>query len=179
MKFADGGYRPGYNVQFATDTQSGILVGVEVTNVGNDQEQLVPMLEQLQRRYNRTPAEALVDGGFTSLKTIDEATHAECIVYGPLRGEDQQKRAGKDPYAKKKGDSEAVAAWRARMATAGAAAIYKLRCQIAEWVNALARNRGLWQMPVRGQRRCRAVAVLYAIAHNVIQALNLSPRTAS
>ena len=36
MKFPDGGYRPGYNVQFATDTQSGVIVGVETTNAGND-----------------------------------------------------------------------------------------------------------------------------------------------
>ncbi len=24
MKFPDGGYRPGYNVQFATDTETGV-----------------------------------------------------------------------------------------------------------------------------------------------------------
>ena len=53
MKFADGGYRPGYNVQFATDTESGVIVGVEVTNAGNDSEQLPPMLDQLNDRYDR------------------------------------------------------------------------------------------------------------------------------
>jgi len=42
MKFADGGTRPGYNVQYATDTATGVIVGVEVTNVGNDQGQLPP-----------------------------------------------------------------------------------------------------------------------------------------
>ena len=34
MKFPDGGYRPGYNFQFATDTASGVIAGVEVTNAG-------------------------------------------------------------------------------------------------------------------------------------------------
>ena len=34
MKFPDGGFRPGYNVQFATDTESGVIMGVEVTNAG-------------------------------------------------------------------------------------------------------------------------------------------------
>ena len=48
MKFADGGYRPGYNVQFSTDTESGVIVGVEVTNAGTDNEQLTPMLSQLK-----------------------------------------------------------------------------------------------------------------------------------
>jgi hypothetical protein len=59
------------------------------------------------------------------------------------------------------------------MATAAAKQIYKLRAQTAEWVNALCRNRGLWQMPVRGQPKCRIVALLYAITHNIMQAANL------
>jgi len=176
MKFSDGGYRPGYNVQFSTDTHSQIIMGVEVTNVGNDQEQLVPMLDQLQKRYGRTPAEALVDGGFTALKAIEQATQAGCVVYGSIKGEDKQRRAGKDPYAKKKRDSPAITAWRARMATPTGQAISRLRGQTAEWVNAMARNRGLRQMPLRGQARCRAVALLYAIAHNLMQMFNLKPQ---
>ncbi len=56
MKFADGGYRPGYNVQFATDTESGVIMGVEVTNAGSDGEELPPMLDQLKEAL-RTNAE--------------------------------------------------------------------------------------------------------------------------
>ena len=59
------------------------------------------------------------------------------------------------------------------MGTDTAKAIYRLRSQTAEWVNALARNRGFHQMPVRGLARCRAVVVLYAITHNLMQALKL------
>lgn len=173
MQFSDGGYRPGYNVQFSTDTQTGVTVGVDVTNSGSDQEQLPPMLDQLQERYDQTPSEAVVDGGFASLETIDAAAQAGCTVYAPLKDEEKQQQAGQNPYAKKKGDSEAVAAWRARMGREAAKAIYKLRCQTAEWVNAMARNRGLWFMPVRGRSQCRTVAVLYAITHNLMQAMKL------
>jgi transposase len=173
MQFPDGGYRPGYNVQFSTDTQTGIVVGVNVTNVGSDQDQLPPMLEQLQDRYAQTPREALVDGGFASLHAIDEASQAGCTVYAPLKDADKQLGAGQDPYTAKKGDSEAVAAWRARMGTAAAKAIYRLRCQTAEWVNATARNRGFWRMPVRSQARCRTIGVLYAITHNLVRAVKL------
>ena len=168
MKFADGGYRPGYNVQFATDTSSGVIVGVGVTNAGTDNEQLTPMLEQLKERYGRYPKEATVDGGFATLESIEEATARDCTVYAPLKDEKKQLDAGKDPYARKKGDSKAVAEWRARMGTAAAKAIYGLRCQTAEWVNAQCRNRGLQQMPVRGQGKCQIIGLLYAIAHNLI-----------
>jgi transposase len=167
MKFADGGHWPGYNVQFATDTGSGLIVGVEVTNAGTDYEQLKPMLDQLNDRYDRVPVEALVDGGFTTLDAIDQASKAGCKVYGPLKDEEKQLAAGKDPYARKEGDSDAVADWRARMGTDAAKVIYRLRCQTAEWVNAQCRNRGFRHMPVRGRPRCRIVGLLYAIAHNL------------
>jgi transposase len=173
MQFSDGGYRPGYNVQFSTTTDTGVMVGVEVVNAGTDQEQLPPMLDQIEQRYHQIPDEALVDGGFASRESIEAASQAGCTVYAPLKEEEKQLEAGKDPYAKKKRDSPAVASWRARMGTVAAKAIYRLRCQTAEWVNAMARNRGMWRMPVRGQRKCRTVAVMYAITHNLIQALKL------
>src|SRR5271154_4984929 len=59
MRFPDGGYQPGYNVQFSTDTETGVIVGMDVANAGSDQEQLPPMLDQLQERYDRLPDEAL------------------------------------------------------------------------------------------------------------------------
>jgi transposase len=168
MKFADGGYRPGYNVQFATDTETGVIVGVEVTNAGTDNEQLAPMLQQLDDRYDRVPPEALVDGGFTTLDAIDQATARKCTVYAPLKDAEKQRAAGKDPHARKEGDSDAVADWRTRMGTDAAKLIYRLRGQTAELVNAHCRNRRLWHMPVRGRPRCRIVGLLYAIAHNLV-----------
>ena len=95
MKFPDGGCRPGYNVQFATDTESGVIVGVEVTNAGNDGEELPPMLDQLEERYERVPDEALVDGGFATKETIDQATARGCTVYAPIKDEEKQKSGGK------------------------------------------------------------------------------------
>jgi transposase len=161
MTMADGGTRPAYNVQFTTDTATGVIVGVEVNNAGTDGSQLPPMLDQLEERYEQVPDEALVDGGFATLETIEQADTHGCTVYAPLK-------QGKDPYARKPGDSDAVANWRSRMGTEAAKLIDRLRAQTAEWVNAQCRNRGLCQMPVRGQLRCRIIALLYAIAHNLV-----------
>ena len=58
---------PGLQLQFSTATDTGIIVGVDVTDAGTDQDQLPPMLEQLKERYSRVPEESLVDGGFASL----------------------------------------------------------------------------------------------------------------
>ena len=179
MKFANGGYAPGYNTQFMTDTHSGIIVGVEVTSAGSDGQELPPMLDQVQERYEQNPTLALVDGGFASKEAItDAAENHGCTVYAPLKDVEKQLAKGTDPHARKKGDTPAVAAWRERMGTVAAKALYKLRAQTAEWVNAQCRNHGLWQMPLRGQPKCRIVALLHAITHNLMQAVNLRAKAA-
>src|SRR5438105_7934044 len=168
MKFADGGYRPGYNVQFWTATGSGVIVGVEVITAGTDGGQLTPMADQVRGRYGSPPVEVLADGGFTALDDIDRlaAAHGARVV-APVKDVATKAAAGKDPYARQPKDTDATAAWRAGMGTAAAQAAYRRRAPTAEWVNALCRNRGLRAFPVRGLDRCQAVAVLYALAHNL------------
>jgi transposase len=169
MKVANGGYEPGYNVQFATDVESLIIVGVEVTNAGADSEELAPMLDQQQQRYGKNAQEMLVDGGFVSRDAITDAeANHHCLIYAPVKDEEKQRQAGKDPFAPRRSDSPQVAAWRRRMGEAESQLLYRLRAQTAEWVNARCRNWGLRQMPVRGQPKCRIVALLYAITHNLM-----------
>jgi transposase len=179
MKFSDGGCRPGFNVQFATDTATGIVVGVDVTNAGTDSEEMPPMLDQLEKRYSRVPDEMLVDGGFASLDAIDATEARGCTVYAPVKDAEKQKEDGKDPYARKAKDTDHTAAWRQRMSEEASQTIYKLRAQTAEWVNAMCRNRGFWRMPVRGRKKCRIVATLYAIAHNLVHQGNVRAEAAA
>ncbi len=46
MKFSDGGCRREFNVRFATDTATGFVVGVDVTNAATDSEEMPLMLDQ-------------------------------------------------------------------------------------------------------------------------------------
>lgn len=176
MKMPDGGTRPAYNVQLATDVDSGIIVGVGITNSGGDGGQMAPMLDQIAKDYGRTPAEMLVDGGFTTLSDIDHAHAQQTTVLGPVKDEEKKRAKGIDPFAPRPRDSEAVAAWRQRMGTAEAQAIYKLRAQTAEWANAGMRNRGLQQFRVRGLRNVLAATLCYALAHNLLHAHALQAR---
>ena len=167
MKMPDGGYRPAYNMQFATTTKGGVIVGVAVTNEGTDGGQMPPMLEQIEERFGVKPREMLVDGGFVTVDAIDEAERNGTAVYAPPKEEKKQREAGQDPYARKKSDTDATAQWRARMGTAEAKTIYKERASTAEWVNAQVRNRGLYFVRVRGKEKALAVALWHALAHNI------------
>ena len=177
MKMPDGGFRPAFNVEFATDTTSGIVVGVDVINVGSDSGQLVPMVEQIVARYEQTPQRVLADGDFAKLDDIQtlSAEH-EIEVYAPVKNAAQEQAKGNNPYQAKPKDAPGVAAWRERMGTAAAKTIYKRRAATAEWVNARVRNWGLRQLVVRGLEKARAVALLYALAHNLRQTLLLRSR---
>lgn len=172
MKMADGGFRPAYNVQFSTATDSQVIVGVEVTTAGSDMGELAPMTEQIHERFGVYPEEVLVDGGFAKHEDIEAVSVPDkgCVVYAPVP---KPKDPKQDRYAPHAGDSAAVAGWRARMATGVAQEIYKERAATAECVNAQARNRGLVRLLVRGVRKVKAIALWYAVAHNVMRALRL------
>jgi transposase len=164
MKMADGGYRPAYNVHFAADTTSLVIVGVEVLTTGSDQGQLMPMAGQIHERHGRYPAEYLADGGFGQHADIEAVTANGATVYAPVPA---PKDARRDRHRPLPTDSPVIAAWRERMGTEAAKEIYKDRAATAECVNAQARNRGLVRLLVRGVEKVQAVARWFAVAHNV------------
>jgi len=175
MKMANGGYNPAYNVQFSTDTQTQVIVGVDVINQGTDAGQLEPMVEQIEERTGVRPPEILADGGFSTKDDIQALNDPSqgYKVYAPAKEEDKQRQKGKDPFAPRPGESPEMTDWRTRMGTEEAKAIYKQRASTAECVNALARQRGLQQFPVRGLEKVRAVTILYAVAHNLCRWVTL------
>ncbi len=172
MKMPDGGFRPAHNVQFATDTKSQVITGVDVGNTGSDKGQLAPMVEQHKQRYGRAPDEMLADGDFAKIDDIEKLSSPQTgtVVYSPVP---KPRKQGRDPHAARPGDSEVVIEWRRRMATAEAKEIYKERASTAECVNAIARNRGLRQFLVRGLEKVRAIALWFALAHNLMRAVVL------
>lgn len=180
MKMADGGFRPAYNVQFAADCASQVVVGVEVSTAGSDMGQLAPMVEQVHQRLGRAPEQWLVDGGFPAHEQID-AVAGKTELYAPVpkprKGkDDDEPPAPGSEFEPKDDDSPAVAQWRQRMNSDVAREIYKDRAATAECVNAQARNRGLQRLPMRGLLKARSVALMHALAHNLMRTIRLAPQ---
>jgi transposase len=171
MKMSDGGFRPAYNVQFATDHESDVMVGVAVTNTGNDQQQLTPMLAQVARRVG-SPAVLLVDGGYVSHPAIETATAQGITILAPV----PRRRGTAEPVPIQADDSAAVAAWRTRMQTDEAKAEYRWRGAIAERINADVRtHRTLNRILVRGLVKVHTWALWVALAHNMMRAHEIVP----
>ena len=156
MKMADGGFRPAYNVQFATDHDSDVIVGVAVTNA-SDQHELVPMLTQVgsARRPARHAAGRWRLRGALPRSTKRRPAAVTFIAPVPRR------RGTAEPVPVQPTDSPAVAAWRARMQTDEAKQQYRYRGAIAERVNADARtHRTLNHILVRGLIKVHSLCAL-------------------
>ncbi len=173
MKMGDGGYRPAYNVQFATDGELRMIVGVDVSNSGSDRGQMSSMHEKLGQRYGKLPGQYPVDCGFATKEDITTVEQRGTKVIAPVHGEEGMRERGKDPYARQRGDTDEVFAFRQRMATEEAKEVYKQRPSIAEFPNAECRNRGLHQFRVRGLEKVRAVTLWHAITFNFMRMINL------
>jgi hypothetical protein len=166
MRMPDGGNRPAYNVQLAVDTESRVIVGVDVTNAGSDAGLSGPMREQIEDRTKASVSEHLLDGGYVKLDDVDTAAENDVKIYMPLP---KPRKSGTDPHEPKKTDSQAVGEWRKRMGTPEAKAVYKLRGSTIETVNGeLKTERGLNQFRVRGRAKARCAALWSVLAYNFV-----------
>jgi transposase len=174
MKVANGGYDPAYNVQFATDADARIIVGVDVTNEGTDGGEMPAMHEKVQSDYGKTPEKILVDSAYAAAResvTTVEAAGTEVVSTVPRS--EQLEKHGKDPHARQKGDTDEYANFRERMAKEESKDLSKTRPSVAEFPNADCRNRNLRQFTVRGLEKVKAVALWHALAFNFMRMLNL------
>jgi transposase len=173
MKMPDGGFRPAYNLQLATDVDSQVVVGVGVVTQGSDSGEAVPVVEQIIQRRGRSPEAYLMDGGFATREDITAIERRGILVYAPTRPP-RTKTSGRTQADARPDDTPEVATWRRRMETAEAKVIYKERAATAECVNAHGRRHGLHQLLVRGTDKVLSVLLLAAIAHNLLRWITLT-----
>jgi transposase len=168
MKMPDGGFRPAFNVELATDVASGIIVGVDVVNAGSDAHQATPLEAQVFRRTGVHPEAHLMDGGFAQRDEITTLSERGIDVYALTRPP-RTATSGRTQEMARPDDSPAVVAWRARMDSDPAKAIYRLRAATAEWANAQVRQHGLPRLSVRGLPHVRTLVLLVVITHNLLR----------
>ncbi len=142
-----------------------------MTNRGTEGDEAPPMREQVVERTEQPTKEYLIDGGQATLRAVNKLSEAGSTVYAPTQAPRGTKRSQAEP---RPGDSAAVAAWRARMATEEAKAIYKERAATSECVNARTRQHGLYQFVVRGLTKVTYVALWLAITHDLLRWIALT-----
>lgn len=168
MKMPNGGFNPAVNMQFAVDTESRAIVGVEVSDRGTDNDLAEPMRLQVEQRTGRKVHEHLVDGGYSNKEQIERAAAAGTTTYIPPKPprNQQQRASGYEPMP---GESAVLTEWRARMGSEPGQTVYKQRASTVETVNAdLKTHRAMGRLLVRGLEKAKCVALWSALTYNLI-----------
>jgi len=167
MKMADGGYRPGYNIQMATAGSPlggpRTIVGITVTHVGSDMGSVAPMVDPIERRTGQLPATLLADAHHASHSCIQACAErdVQSLIAVPKRSQNPRPNADTDP---------AIVAWRERMATDEAKTTYRPRASLCELANAhLEQQGGVAPVLVRGLEKLTCIALFGALAANLVQ----------
>jgi transposase len=168
MKMADGGFRPAYNVQFASLPANGIILDVTCETVGSDRGLAEPMAQRLEKAYGKRPKQHLVDGGYQSAADIAAAEAAGTDFYCPPG----KTKSGRDPTEPRDTDTKPVARWRERMASPAGKAVYKHR-SICELVHAKLRNRQIDRIYLRGRAKVESWMRWFSLAANILTAHRL------
>ena len=170
LKMADGGFRPGYNMQIISAPEPQVIVAVDIDTSGSDRGLAQPGIEAVQAEGHEF-SNYLVDGGFTKNETIEWAYAENIKVWCPAG----KTKHGTDPYAPKKDDGVGVADWRQRMQSEHGKTFYKLRAR-HECINAHARRMGLRQLSLRGKIKARIHLLWFAVAHNMMRFFGLDAK---
>ena len=171
MKLGDGGFAPAYNLQFATDTETRIIVGVGATNAGVDSQQLEPMQDQIERRTKATPKQHLADGGYLNFAAIEHSAQ---------RGIEVSRRRASTALIKST-RLRCSPTIRRRSPTGDGGWLRpkgkpstSQRAATAETVNAdLKTWRGLDRLVLRGITKVLIVATWSALAYNLMRSINM------
>jgi hypothetical protein len=113
------GLQSAYNAQFCTDTESDIIVEVQVSQQGNDTGLACPMLDQVEEVHGERPAEIWADASYFSIDEVVKMSQTGCIPYFaiPRKNRRGDEKVEDTRYLPKVNDAPAVAACRERMAT--------------------------------------------------------------
>src|SRR5450755_4405319 len=162
-------FRPELMKEAAVDAGAQIIVAHELTQCGNDQGQLVPLIEAIENNLGRKPAQASADSGYCS-----QANLAALEAHG-IDGYVAPGRA-KHPTAENgKIGGPLTQRMRKKIDDGGFQTPYRLRKQVVEPVfGQIKQARGFRQFLLRGVEKVRAEWAMICTAHNLLKLFTLA-----
>jgi transposase len=168
MKSKDG-FVQAYNAQAAVDAGAQIIVAHELTQCGNDQGQLVPLIKAIENNLGRKPEQASADSGYCSEANL-EALEAHGIDGYVAPG-----RAKHPTAANGKIGGPLTQRMRKKIDDGGFETPYRLRKQVVEPVfGQIKQARGFRQFLLRGVEKVRAEWAMICTIHNLLKLFSLA-----
>jgi transposase len=162
-----GGYVQGYNAQIAVDAKSQVIVMAAVTQENSDNQQLRPMVEELERELGQLPRKLLVDAGCFSEAQIRgaEAKGVEvCCPPEPWKvAESAPCPRGRPPL-----NERFTGLMRRKLRSVRGRAEYRWRkVSVEPTFGQIKQGRGLRQFLLRGRQKVGSEWKLMCLTHNI------------
>jgi transposase len=174
MKGTDGMVQ-GYNAQAAVEPELLLIVGQSVTEAANDKQQLVPMVELIERQSGQRPEAVLADNGYCSeqnLEHLESAEQPERRIEGFIATGKQ--KHGKHRLPAKRGPlpqgATKVERMKRKLQTKAGRAVYAARkCVVEPVFGQIKQARGFRQFLLRGKEKVKGEWALLCLTHNVLR----------
>jgi len=167
-----GSFLQGYNAQAAVDGEAQVIVAAEVTQQTTDNDQLLPMLEQVEQNVGARPQAVSADSGYWNPEQV-EKVQARGIDLHVATGKQKHGETSK-PIREDTTYSGPELSLRERMQrklrTEAGRNLYRMRKAIVEPVFGQIKEwRGFRRFLLRGVRQVRAEWKLLCLTHNLLK----------
>ena len=164
-----GSFIQAYNAQAAVDSRAQVIVAAEVTQQGNDSQQLAPMIEQVESNMGRKPQAVSADAGYWSEANVGDERVAGVDLYiatgRQKHGETVAEATGSPPEG-----ASAKEAMQHKLRTEAGQSIYKMRKAIVEPVFGQTKEwRGFRRFSFRGVEKVRLEWKLICLTSNILK----------
>jgi transposase len=155
-----------YNAQVAVDSNNHVIVAAMVVQAPVDQEQLVPVLNEVERLCGRKPEAASADAGYFSKAAVtDESLRGVDIYVRPNTREPES-----DPTIGLKRKPKATEQMWSKLKSEQGSKIYRARSTIVEPVfGYIKHTRGFRYFSFRGLEKVRCEWSLICMTHNLLK----------
>jgi transposase len=165
-------FQQAYNIQLGVDAQAQIIVAAKVVQAGVDQEQLVPLLQAVEKNLGRLPEQVSADAGYYSKAAITHPSVRTVNLHVPPN----QRRPldGGQTVALPENATLQERMWHKLGSKAGRE-VYSKRKVIVEPVFAQLKHvRGFRQFLLRGLAQVEAEWLLVCMTHNLLKLFRAS-----
>lgn len=158
-------FHQAYNLQVGVDAQAQIIVATKVVQTGADQEQLIPVLQEVEKNLGRMPERVSADAGYYSKAALThEAVRAVDLYVPPNQ---RQPVAWEETLPEDATIQERM--WHKLGSKAGRE-VFSQRKVIVEPVFAQVKHiRGFRQFLLRGLQQVEAEWLLVCMTHNLLK----------
>jgi transposase len=169
LKGSDG-FVQGYNTQIAVEPVFQLIVGQRVTQAANDKQQMVPLIEAIEKQSGQKPEGVLADNGYCSdenLKYLARKRMEGFVATGKQKHDERRKPCQRGPLPR---EASRVERMERKLETKVAAAVYATRKFIVEPVfGQIKQARGFRQFLLRGIEKVRGEWALICMTHNILK----------